>query len=149
MSRGVFYSKREDELLLRLCDDMKGEKLIIIARKAKWLGICEERGDEALAQHIGQLLAPADKEESNDGEGYDAISDDGLRIQILEKRLNEIEQKYNAIVFAALHNAGLWAPDQTNLNLKLDVRAIWQFLYENEPELINAKFEQLKEAEVN
>lgn len=144
MSRGPYYSTEDDALLISIIEDMPGAKYIDMARKAQRYGICKNRDMKALASRISKLANPVPSEPDA------TLSEEDLWITILEKRLADVSEKYDRFVWAALHGATLWSPDQKGVSsdkvgLKLDIKAIWDFLYKYELEGINARFESLKE----
>lgn len=138
MSRGIFYTADENEKLMAVYEDNKNEQLIEIARKAQKYGICTERDERALSQHISKLLEP--NAESEDGDEVDP------KAAFWESVAHHFEDKYFSLRQTILWEGRLYKGSHHN-SLTLNYRAILKWFWENDPEAITAAIETLEFAE--
>lgn len=136
MSRGVFYTDEEDNRLREVCKDNEGDQLITLARKAQKYGICTERDERALAQHISKLLAP----EATTEEGNDEVDP---KAAFWESVAHHYEEKYFDLRTVILWKAKLYKGVNHN-SLTLDYKAILKWFWQNDPEGISAAIETLE-----
>lgn len=140
MARAVYYTEDDDRKLLNVYEDNKKKKFIEVAKIAQRYGICKERGEQALAQHLSKLVNPpkADAEEEPE-----IAMQPEPEIAMLKKALSIAEGKYNGILHAVIGKATLYEGVSRN-SLKLNFAEIMRWVWVNEPELANARIEELE-----
>lgn len=130
----AYYTEDDNRKLLNVYEDNKKKKFIEIAEIAQRYGICPERGLQALAQHLSKLVDPLEADVDDEPEP---------EIAILKKALSIAEGKYNGILRAVIGKATLYEGVSRN-SLKLNFAEIMRWVWANEPELANAKIEELE-----
>lgn len=126
MGRGIWYTPEEDQLLLNVAYDNDALSYTDMAKIAQRYGICAERKTEALSQHIRSLMTPTPEEIQ----------------QIEEYRANRIEgektkEKYKELMHILIDLSTVYG----GYALHLDYKAINNWLWRNETELVRAKLE--------
>lgn len=136
MARGKYYTEDEDRSLLALHEDNPGLQYIELAKLAQRYGICSERGLNALAQHISQLLRPADPEPAEETEPEEMT----IETMIAEAKAKKYDSFIETIFRTfKLHESGKW--------LMLSFPDVMKWLRENEPTKLAAKLEELRFSE--
>ena len=131
MSRGKGYKLEDDQKLLELYRDNEKKKYIDIAKMAQRYGICTERDQEELSEHISRLVSQKDDDEDTDDIDLDLMS--------ALKEVNDTRNRYEGLLHVILETATL---SDFGL-LFLDFKAILQWMYRNEPERVSARIEAL------
>lgn len=134
MSRGPFYSNEEDQALFALYEDNQKMKKRDLAKKAQRYGICVERNVDALAQHISILVSPPSEDDSSSNDDVD------ITTFIFEKKYKDLKSKYESLMQTIIDKATLFE----NGGICFDYKAIWRWIYLNEPERIALRLESLQ-----
>ena len=137
MARGKYYTQEEDRSLLALHEDNPGLQHIELAKLAHRYGRCSDRGLNALAQHISQLLRPADPETTEETEPEEMT----IETMIAEVKAADKYEDFIDLIFRTmkLHENRMW--------LQLSFPDIMKWLRENEPTRMGARLKELQFAE--
>ena len=83
MARGKYYTDEEDCRLTSLWEDNKELRMIDLAKKAQRYGLCAERSEMALSQHISSIVPPVKVEPPERQNECDEIINDEINLQLL------------------------------------------------------------------
>lgn len=133
MSRGAFYTEEENNALMELLKDNEGEKYTDVADKAIRYNLCPGRTPRGLAQQIAKLTKKDEAENETDVDP---------EIAIAKKEYDELDRKYKSFINTVIGTATLFEGPIRD-NLKLNYKAILEWIWTNEPKKANARIEEL------
>lgn len=133
MSRGAFYTEEENNALMELLKDNESEKYTDIAAKAIRYKICPGRTSRGLAQQLAKLTKKDEAENETDVDP---------EIAIAKKEYDELDRKYKSFINTVIGTATLFEGPIRD-NLKLNYKAILEWIWTNEPKKANARIEEL------
>lgn len=138
MSRGPFYTEEEDRHLLTLFDNSRkidpDINYVDVAALAIAYGTCIGRNIDAIAGHISKLDKARESKMVNIAEEEEDIEPG---IAVLTKDLRDVRGRYRSLLNVLTKEAYTNNPEKIPI-LKFDYKAIRQWLWDNEPEYMNA-----------